>query len=215
MPTQSTEQHQGPVKTKFSLIYPLHAFGWPVVVCPVVGLPLMPFGVLIPLVSIASITDLKSRKIPNWLNYSAFILAIVFASVFSLGGSAPSSKTGIDLTSSLIGFTSVFATMLVIYSTIGIGAGDVKLAGVIGACVGLQSGLMIVFWAFLTAGLAVSVVAIWKIGPLQLIRKTLSHVKPTVFPPANNLSLDLSYPVPMAVFFAIGTVLTLLEVPLP
>ena len=186
--------------------------------CHFAGVPVFPFGVLIPLLTIASVTDLTSRRIPNWLTYSAIAFALSAAAIVSVRATSGAVVLpGVaGLRESVSGFAATFGIMLLIYFIFGTGAGDVKLAGAIGACVGVQTGLHAILWTHLIAGLAMTFFVAWRVGPLWIIRAVNSRLFPDrVLMPAADHSRTFRYPVPMAVYFAIGTIIALMEVPLP
>lgn len=186
-------------------------------VCRMLNIPVFPFGVLIPLLTIASVTDLMSRRIPNWLTYSAVGFALSAAAVVSLRSSfGEVVLPGIaDFRESISGFAANFGVMLMAYFILGIGAGDVKLAGAIGACVGVQTGLQALLWTHLIAGLAMAVFLSWKVGPRWIVGQLLCRLFPAmILMPTTDHSKTLRYPVPMAVYFAIGTIIALMELPL-
>lgn len=85
-------------------------------------------------VAIAVGTDLRSRRIPNWLNVSAFAGALIFH--FALGGWS-------GLASSFCGFATGFGTLLVLFLIGGSGGGDVKLMGAVGAWIGAWPTLLV------------------------------------------------------------------------
>lgn len=185
--------------------------------CRALNVPVFPFGVLIPLLTIASVTDLMSRRIPNWLTYSAAGFALSAAAIVSFrAASGEVVLPGIvDFRESVSGFAATFGVMLMAYLILGIGAGDVKLAGAIGACVGVHTGLQALVWTHLVAGVAMGIFVSWKIGPWWIIRQIMCRLFPDrVLMPITDHSKTLRYPVPMAVYFAIGTIIALMEVPL-
>ena len=115
----------------------------------------------------------------------------------------------------LSGFAALFGLMLVIYVTLGIGAGDVKLAGAIGACLGVDAGLQMLLWTHLVAGAFAVFLMLARIGPSRLLASLMSHLFPGRFlMPTDGQPADLQAPIPLAAFFAIGTFLSLLEIPL-
>lgn len=75
----------------------------------------------------AAVSDLRTRKLPNWLTVPTFLLAILFHAI--TGGSS-----GVAL--SLLGFATGFGILLVLWLIGGGGGGDVKLMGALGAWLG-------------------------------------------------------------------------------
>jgi prepilin peptidase CpaA len=100
---------------------------------------LLTFSVLFVIGVIASITDIRERKIYNLLTYPSMILGFVLWSVFA----------GADgLITSLIGFAIAFGIFLIIFLFGGFGAGDVKYSAAIGAIMGYP---MVVNWIVISA----------------------------------------------------------------
>ena len=97
--------------------------------------------------SVAAMTDIRSRRIPNWLTYSAMLLGVghhtlangVQGLLFSAGGL-------------FLGL----ALLIVFYLAGGMGAGDVKLMGAVGALLGPKG----VFIAFIFTALVGGIYAI-------------------------------------------------------
>lgn len=90
--------------------------------------------------AIACITDLKCRKIPNWLTFPGMIAGIGCHLI------AAESRWSFPL----LGIGLGLALLLIPFAAGGMGAGDVKLLMALGAFVGPQSLL----WLFLYAGVA-------------------------------------------------------------
>ncbi|MFK7822060.1 MAG: prepilin peptidase [Planctomycetaceae bacterium] len=166
----------------------------------IVGEAVLLTGVL----CVASISDLRERRIPNYLTYGAFVASIFIALLIGLTGVDPDA-----LPQRLAGFSVSFGVMLVAYFTIGIGAGDVKLAAVLGGLLGVRSGLEIIFLAHIVGGVFAACLIVYRIGPSWLVYKLLATCAPAKFPQPVLHKHKLSYPVPMAVFFAIATMLCL------
>ena len=83
---------------------------------------------------VATATDLKNRRIPNWLTVSAAVLGLVFH--VATAGVA-------GLWFSLGGFGVGFGILFVLWLIGGGGGGDVKLMGAVGAWVGPMNALLI------------------------------------------------------------------------
>jgi prepilin peptidase CpaA len=96
---------------------------------------------LVAILSAAAISDLRSRRIPNWLTFSAALLGVVLSTVTS----------GVHgLVSGVLGLLLGVAFLIVFYAFGGMGAGDVKLMGVVGSFLGPAG----VFWAFVFTAIA-------------------------------------------------------------
>ena len=84
---------------------------------------------------IASIKDLLSFRIPNWLTYSALVFGIFYFGI---------TKGYEGLSFSLVGALTGFSLLFIPYLFGGTGAGDVKLLGAIGSFLGAK-GVFLVF----------------------------------------------------------------------
>jgi len=93
---------------------------------------------------IASVTDLKSRRIPNWLVFP-FLLAGPVVSTVVEGWHG--------LGQSLLGFLMGAALMGILYLLGGMGMGDVKLCAGMGAWVGPQQLVFVLVFMGLAGGL--------------------------------------------------------------
>ncbi len=98
-------------------------------------------------VLVASIVDIRSRRIPNWLT----------ATMAGIGtGLAASGASGVSLGASVAGFALGLALMMPGHALGATGAGDVKLMAAVGAIVGPA----LVVSAFLFTAIAGGVLAI-------------------------------------------------------
>jgi Flp pilus assembly protein protease CpaA len=182
-------------------------------------------AVLILLLAVASYTDCRWKKIPNWATYSAIVwaVAINLLATFTIGeqigrGATVGCLTPVGIESSLFGAAACFAAMLVVFQLAGSGAGDVKLAAALGALIGTGPGLMVILWCHITAGIVMVGWLVWRIGPLKVLKTMFLHVGSVLLPsriPAPSFGEQklLCRPVPLAAFFAIGTLITLLQGP--
>lgn len=128
-------------------------------------------ALLLALVGIAALTDIRSRKIYNWLTYPGIIGALGLHGVGSLLASTQlvdeqrlRTLGWLPYQESLLGLFLCGAAMLVCYVLFGIGGGDVKLIAMIGAFLGPYEGLETMLWTFILGGASGVAVLIWRLG---------------------------------------------------
>jgi prepilin peptidase CpaA len=113
--------------------------------------------------SVACVTDLRSRRIPNELTFGAAGLAVLFHATAPAGAGLMSAATGW-----LVGA----AIMFLPFALGGLGGGDVKLLAALGAWVGPVNAI----WVGLYAGTAGAVMAIVVALYSGYTRQALSNV---------------------------------------
>jgi prepilin peptidase CpaA len=101
----------------------------------------------------AAVTDLWKRKIYNFQTYPAIVCGLLLWTVNS-------GWHGLGL--SLAGFCTGMAILFLFYLLGGVGAGDVKLLGAIGALKGSSFVLWVMFYTGLIGGIMAFAVIIWK-----------------------------------------------------
>ena len=87
----------------------------------------MTFITVILICSVASVTDVRTRRIPNWLTYSAMLFGIGY---HTLNNGMHGFLYGVE------GLLLGLALLIILYLVGGTGAGDVKLMGAVGALLG-------------------------------------------------------------------------------
>src|SRR5262249_19098725 len=102
------------------------------------------------------------------------------------------------------------------YDLSGGGAGDVKLAIAIAALLGLHDGVFAVAYSYAVAGLAIIAWTTWKQGPLALVKAGVRKIGSLFgplwpFPYTSDDQKILMTPVPLGPYFAIGTILVVLN----
>lgn len=117
-------------------------------------------------VLVATVTDLRSRRIPNWLTVGTLLLGFVLNALIAY----PSPLDGMWLAAK--GFGLAFAMNLVMYMLHMTGAGDVKLLAAVGAMVGCSDFLGI----FLLTALIGGVLAVILMLVKGRVRQTLWNV---------------------------------------
>lgn len=183
-----------------------------------------------------TVTDLRHHKIPNWATYSAFLWALLINAVASTIGWVPDSpeanaaagsaaapflfQGSVGLSQCLIGAGLCFFIMIFIYEMAGGGAGDVKLATALGALLGVERSLHALIYSYIVAGVIIISWTIWMVGPSFLVKALARKVGSLVLPrwvakPTPEQDKLLKLPVPLSLFFALGTVPVLLGMEQP
>jgi prepilin peptidase CpaA len=102
---------------------------------------------LLSILSISAIIDFRLQKIPNLITFPAIIIALLYHFF----------TNGIDgLTFSVLGMATGTGLLIIPYMLGGMGAGDAKLMGAVGAIIGSKS----VFVAFLLTALVGGIYAL-------------------------------------------------------
>ncbi|OGV45649.1 MAG: hypothetical protein A2X46_14890 [Lentisphaerae bacterium GWF2_57_35] len=109
-------------------------------------------GALAAVITIAVYTELKNKRIPNWIALLGILAGLAI-------GYLPG---GISLRASFAGLAAGFGLLFIFYVFGGIGGGDVKLMGAIGALVGYPLILPVVFYTAIVGGFMAIMLLIWK-----------------------------------------------------
>jgi prepilin peptidase CpaA len=171
---------------------------------------------LLLLLAVTTITDIRSRKIYNYSTYPAILIAFAANCWASVTHSVPIFLGTVGAGSSLTGAAACFFVVFLAYQMTGCGAGDVKMATAIGAILGLHVGLTAVGYSYIVAAFAAVGSTLWAIGPLRFLRACGLAILDAVSPGKHQNSHPedrqrFKSTIPMAPFFAIGTLLALLE----
>ena len=125
-------------------------------------MPPMPIRVTLSLVVlVAAITDLQSRRIPNWLTLPALPAGLLAQTVYGDG-----------FWQSLLGALGGFAALFALFAVGAGGAGDVKLFTVVGAFVGIRNLAPVFVLVALIGGVAAVVVSL-RAGALTRVLKNI------------------------------------------
>ena len=153
----------------------------------------------------ACVSDLRTRRIPNVLTFGAAAAAVVFHSAMNglEGGIA-----------SLLGLIVGAALMLGLYLLGGMGAGDVKLLGALGAWLGPADAVWMVLYTGIAGGVLALIVAAMSgyLGQAyRNIQALLAYWRLAGIRPMAELTLDTSRGPRLAYAASIlaGTVVTL------
>ncbi len=172
-------------------------------------------GLLLTLVlTVSTYTDARWRRIPNWVTYTAFGWALVLNSLASVTTTEMGILGTVGLTDAVIGAVVCFGLMMLLYACNMGGAGDVKLAAVIGALLGLPLALNVLLWTYVSAAVVIACylalcLLLRCMARNKYTRRWLLLFPHTLVAVCTDLKLILKQPVPMAVFFTIGTLIVL------
>lgn len=172
---------------------------------------------LVAVLTTCAATDVHGHRIYNWATYSAFLWAILINLAATVWPSTPPAWLGgFGIGQSLGGASLCFVITLAGYHMSGRGAGDVKLATVIGALLGVHGGVFAVAYSYIVAAVAIIVWSTYVNGPLTIVKAGLRTVGNLLgplwpFPPTAADSKLLLRPIPLGPYFAIGTLLVALE----
>jgi len=130
--------------------------------------------------------DVRTRRIPNWLTFPAAALGVVAATIAHGGQGTVSSAAGF-----LVGLALFFP----LFALRGLGAGDVKLLGALGAWLGTSVIFGVAFYTSLAGGvLACALIVRHRYGG-QAARNLwllLTHWRVFGLKPLDSLTLETS-----------------------
>jgi prepilin peptidase CpaA len=119
---------------------------------------------------IASVTDVRTGKIYNWLTYPAVAVGLIGHTL--LGGLTGEGSAALGLTGSLLGLAVGFGPLLLAWFAGGINGGDAKLMGVLGALTGWAFTLSAMFYGFAVAAVMSLIVMVRR----RVLLRTLKRV---------------------------------------
>ncbi|WP_179215832.1 prepilin peptidase [Paenibacillus sp. MY03] len=115
----------------------------------------------------AFITDMRWRRIPNWLTFAFFVAGLLYhVSINGVAGLAAASW----------GATAGFLPLLLLYALGGIGAGDVKLFGAAGAWIGVGTVLQLMMASIVCAGIIGLLLLAGRMLPSVAIKKAIRYL---------------------------------------
>jgi prepilin peptidase CpaA len=132
---------------------------------------------------LAGAMDWRYRRIPNWLTVSGAAAGIATNTILF---------RWMGLKTAMLGMAIGLALLLPFVLARSLGAGDWKLAGALGACLGWRPLLTVLMGAILVAGVMAFAVVIWK-GRLKQTLVNIAHMLAALFSlrmPGPEVSLD-------------------------
>ena len=166
-------------------------------------------SILLALLLIASISDCRSYRIPNWLTFGGTTFALLYSLVVPF-----SPQMGFGW--ALGGFALGLSFMLPLYMLGVMGAGDVKLMAMVGAFLGLNSTLYAVLLVFICGGVSALAYSAWRhslqqlFSNVQLKLRTLLVSSLGGSPPDAAMSSPSAGRLPYAVSISLGTLIFLI-----
>jgi len=124
--------------------------------------------VLVLLLVSAAITDLWRRKIYNLQTYPAMACGLIL-------GYAGSGWHGVSI--SMLGLLAGLTLLLLFYLMGGMGAGDVKLLGAIGALKGASFVTWTMFYTGLVGGMMAFALLIWQGKTIKTLKSTMRFIR--------------------------------------
>lgn len=154
---------------------------------------------LVALAALAAWWDIRTRRIPNALTFTGFLVALA---IRALGGFD-------EVTAGLLGALLAFGLSLPLFALHGLGAGDVKLLTACGAFLGPRRLLAALLITALVGGL-LAVAAVIRQGAVVQTLRNCRDIVLAAFSPVRRAGLPtLSSPgaitVPYGVAIAVGT----------
>jgi prepilin peptidase CpaA len=135
------------------------------------------------LAMVAGVLDWRYRRIPNWLTVSGLAAGFVVNTILYRWPGLKAALLG-----TLLGLGLLLPFVLIR----SLGAGDWKLAGALGACLGPRQLLSVLMGTILVAGVMALAVVIWK-GRLTRTLLNIAHLLAALFSlrmPGTEVSLD-------------------------
>ena len=150
---------------------------------------------LLAVISLAAITDLTAGKIYNKLTYPAILVGFLLPAV---GGE-------VGFFDALAGFLIGFVPLFVVHQMGGIGGGDVKLLGALGALGGYPFILHIMFYSFLIGGLVSISIIIWEGRLSETLRRMGKNLYFLFIPGTKPMVSNAGYKIPFGFAISLGT----------
>ena len=169
------------------------------------------YGVLAAALVVSSVSDLRDGKIRNVVTYPAIVIGLVGHTL--INGLWPVDDVHLGLVGSLGGFAVGFVPLLAAWMAGGIGGGDAKLMGAVGALAGWRFVVAAMFYGFAVAGvMAVAVMLKRRIARKTLLR--IWHWFYLLFTPARpaDPTTEESPKIPFGLALCIGAAAALADV---
>lgn len=125
-------------------------------------------GLLAAVLIAASVTELRRGKIYNGLTYPAILAGLAFGAV---RGAVEAGSAWDGFVNHALGFALAFGVLFLAYLLGGMGGGDVKLMGAVGAFLGWPAALYATFYSFLVGAALGLVLMVWRGQTRSVVRR--------------------------------------------
>ncbi len=158
-----------------------------------------------------SYTDLRYEKIYNWITFPGVLVGLAGHAV--VGGLAGENQVQLGLAGSAAGLAVGFLPLMLAWLAGGIGGGDAKLMGAVGALTGWQFTLAAMMYGFAVAAvMAVAVMIARRVTLATLGRMWRSLVLVISARQATDPATPQSPKIPFGLALCIGSGIALIEV---
>lgn len=138
-------------------------------------------AILLLLVAVSGFFDLKERKIPNKVTFTGILIGILFNLI--TGG-------WVGLLQGILGMFAGLTIFFLPFALGGMGAGDVKLMGAIGALMGWRFSLMTALYSAIVGGIMVLIYLIYTGTLRDTLKKMLYTLINLLLQFANRLGYN-------------------------
>jgi prepilin peptidase CpaA len=157
---------------------------------------------LLTIISLAALFDIRERRIPNWLILVGLTSGVILTGLHSSG----------QFFVGIIGFAAAILSLMIPFAFGWVGAGDVKLLGVVGALLGYQILPRVFFYSCIVAGvLALAALALGHVRQVSFrtfwIECKFIFLTSRVRLPKNKPVGSRSYSVPWGAAIGAGTIM--------
>ncbi|MGB2820191.1 MAG: A24 family peptidase [Phycisphaerae bacterium] len=170
-----------------------------------------PYFVLALTLLTASFTDVRQGTIPNWITYPSVLVGLAGHTI--VGGLTGRGPLELGLAGSAGGLAAGFLPLMVAWLAGGIGGGDAKVMGAVGALTGWRFTLAAMLYGFAVAAVMAVIVMIMRKTTRQTLGRIWRFLVLIFTPgPAVDPASKSSAKIPFGLALCIGAALALVEV---
>jgi prepilin peptidase CpaA len=165
------------------------------------------FIVLFTFLVVCAYTDIAGGKIYNWATYPAIGAGLALNLLIGgiSGEHGGEAAQNYNLINSILGCLLGFLVLGILYAAGGIGLGDVKLAGAIGALIGWYYLFYTLFFSSLVGGIMAFALAIWRGQFLATMKGSLAFLftlrAPKIDPEQKPLTIPFGFALVMGTYW--------------